>query len=57
MICMFSIPFGALFLLRVGVLGLCIYALIGGVATADHKAVQARLASRRRGGRKRWLGS
>jgi hypothetical protein len=43
----FSIPFGPLFLLWVAVLGMCIYALIGGVTAADHRAVSARYASRR----------
>jgi hypothetical protein len=37
----FSIPFGPLFLLWVAVLGMCLYALIGGVAAADHRAVAA----------------
>jgi hypothetical protein len=43
----FSIPFGPLFLLWVAVLGLCIYALIGGVTAVDHRAVAARFASQR----------
>jgi hypothetical protein len=43
----FSIPFGPLFLLWVAVLGLCIYALLGGVAAVDHAAVAAYFASRR----------
>ena len=43
----YSIPFGPLFLLWVAVLGMCIYALIGGVTAADHRAVAARYASRR----------
>ena len=43
----FSVPFGPLFLLWVAVLGLCIYALIGGVASADHQAVRERFASPR----------
>jgi len=43
----FSIPFGPLFPLWVAVLGLCIYALIGGVTAVDHGAVAARFASRR----------
>ena len=43
----FSVPFGPLFLLWVAVLGLCIYALIGGVAAADHQAVRGRFTSRR----------
>jgi hypothetical protein len=42
-----SVPFGPLFLLWVAVLGMCIYALIGGIASADHDAVAARYASRR----------
>ena len=37
----FSVPFGPLFLLWVAVFGLTIYALIGGVTTMDHMAVQA----------------
>ena len=43
----FSVPFGPLFLLWVAVLGLCIYALIGGVAAPDHQAVRERFAARR----------
>ena len=43
----FSIPFGPLFLLWVAVLGLCLYALIGGVAAVDHGAVAARFTSAR----------
>jgi hypothetical protein len=43
----FSIPFGPLFLLWVAVLGMCIYALIGGLTAVDHRAVAARCASRR----------
>jgi hypothetical protein len=43
----FSIPFGPLFLLWVAVLGLGLYALIGGVAASDHKAVQSSFTSRR----------
>jgi hypothetical protein len=43
----FSIPFGPLFLLWVAVLGLCIYALIGGATAVDHRAVAARFESRR----------
>ena len=43
----FSIPFGPLFLLWVAVLGMCIYALIGGVTAVDHRAVAARYTSRR----------
>jgi hypothetical protein len=42
----FSVPFGTLFLLWVAVLGMCIYALIGGVASVDHKAVEALYRSR-----------
>src|SRR6266508_4350731 len=37
----FSVPFGPLFLLWVAVLGLCLYALIGGVTALDHKTVQS----------------
>jgi hypothetical protein len=43
----FSVPFGPLFLLWVVVLGMCIYALIGGVTAVDHCAVAARYTSRR----------
>ncbi len=43
----FSVPFGPLFPLWVAVLGMCIYALIGGVASADHQAIQASYTSRR----------
>jgi hypothetical protein len=43
----FSIPFGPLFLLWVAVLGMCIYALIGGLTAVDHRAVAAHYASRR----------
>ena len=37
----FSVPFGPLFPLWVAVLGLCTYALIGGVVSADHDAIRA----------------
>ncbi len=37
----FSVPFGPLFLLWVAVLGLSLYALIGGVSSVDHDAVKA----------------
>ena len=43
----FSIPFGPLFLLWVAVLGLCIYALIGGVTAVDHRLVMTHYTSRR----------
>jgi hypothetical protein len=43
----FSVPFGALFLLWVAVFGMCIYSLIGGVATVDHKVVESCFGSRR----------
>lgn len=43
----FSIPFGPLFLLWVAVLGLCLYAMIGGVTMIDHTATAARFTSRR----------
>jgi hypothetical protein len=43
----FSIPFGPLFLPWVAVLGMGIYALIGGVTAVDHRAIAARYASRR----------
>jgi hypothetical protein len=42
----FSIPFGPLFLLWVAVLGLSLYALIGGVTAVDHKAVASSYMSR-----------
>jgi hypothetical protein len=41
----FSIPFGPLFLLWVAVLGLSLYALIGGVTAANHKAVASSFTS------------
>jgi hypothetical protein len=37
----FAVPFGALFLLWLAVFGLSLYALIGGIGSADHKAVQS----------------
>ncbi len=43
----FSVPFGPLFLLWVAVLGLSLYALIGGVASVDHKTVESSFTSRR----------
>jgi hypothetical protein len=43
----FSVPFGPLFLLWVAVLGLCIYALIGGMTAVDHREVARRFTSRR----------
>jgi hypothetical protein len=43
----FSIPFGPLFPLWVAVLGLCLYALTGGIASANHRAVQAGYQNRR----------
>ena len=43
----FSIPFGPLFPLWVAVLGLCIYALIGGITAVNHRAVESRFASQR----------
>jgi hypothetical protein len=43
----FSIPFGPLFLLWVAVLGLCAYAVIGGLTAVDHGAIAARFSSRR----------
>jgi hypothetical protein len=43
----FSIPFGLLFLLWVAVFGMCIFSLIGGLATIDHKAVASSFTSRR----------
>jgi hypothetical protein len=41
------VPFGPLFLLWVAVLGLSLYALIGGIASADHAAIQRRYTNRR----------
>jgi len=43
----FSIPFGPLFLPWVAVLGISLYALIGGIAALDHEAVAAAFTSRR----------
>ncbi len=43
----FSVPFGPLFPLWLAVLGLSLFALIGGVATTDHRAVQAAFSSPR----------
>jgi hypothetical protein len=43
----FSIPFGPLFLLWVAVLGMSLYALIGGVTAVHHDAVMARFGNRR----------
>ena len=43
----FSIPFGPLFLPWVAVLGMCLFALMGGVATVDHYQVARHFASRR----------
>jgi hypothetical protein len=43
----FSVPFGPLFLLWVAVLGLSLYALIGGVTVMDQKAVQSSFTGRR----------
>ncbi len=43
----FSVPFGPLFLLWVAVLGLCLYALIGGTASADTLFIQASYQNRR----------
>lgn len=42
----FSVPFGPLFLLWVAVLGLSLYALIGGLTAMDHKAVESAFTSR-----------
>jgi hypothetical protein len=41
----FSVPFGPVFFLWVAVLGLCLYALIGGIASARHEAIRLRFAS------------
>jgi hypothetical protein len=46
MIYSFSIPFGPLFLLWVAVLGLSIFALIGGVTAVNHNAVALRFANK-----------
>lgn len=43
----FSIPFGSLFLLWVVVLGLSLYALIGGVVCIDHESVKASFKNQR----------
>jgi hypothetical protein len=43
----FSIPFGPLFLVWVAVLGMCFYALIGGVTAIDHRAVATHFTSQR----------
>jgi hypothetical protein len=43
----FSIPFGPLFLPWVGVLGLCLFALIGGMVAVDHDRVAESFANRR----------
>jgi hypothetical protein len=43
----FSIPFGPLFLLWVGVLGLCLFSLIGGVVAVDHDRVAESFTNRR----------
>jgi hypothetical protein len=51
----FSIPFGSLFLLWVAVLGMCIYALIGGVTALDHRAVAAHFRSQRAVGVVAWV--
>ncbi len=50
----FSVPFGALFLLWVAVLGLSAYSLIGGIACADHAAVKTAFASRRAAAAAAW---
>jgi hypothetical protein len=43
----FSVPFGPLFLLWVAVLGLSLYALIGGVTALDRGVVESRFSNRR----------
>ncbi len=43
----FSVPFGPLFLVWVAVLALCLYALIGGIVSADHRVVQSYYKNRR----------
>ncbi|HSL45412.1 MAG TPA: hypothetical protein VK897_18405 [Anaerolineales bacterium] len=47
MIYTFSVPFGSLFLLWVAVLGLSLYALIGGISVVDHKVVASLFKSQR----------
>lgn len=47
MIYTFSVPFGPLFLLWVAVLGLSLYALIGGISVVDHKVVASLFESQR----------
>ncbi len=44
----FSIPFGPLFLLWVAVLGMSLYALIGGVASAHHLSVRTAFSNAKR---------
>lgn len=41
----FSVPFGSLFILWIAVLGLSTYALIGGIASADHAQIQSNFTS------------
>jgi hypothetical protein len=43
----FAIPFGPLFLLWVAVLGLCLYALIGGITSIEYNAIQSFFTNRR----------
>ena len=43
----FSVPFGSLFLLWVAVLGLTLFALIGGVVSVDHEVVKSSFKSQR----------
>ncbi len=43
----FSVPFGLLFLLWVAVLGLSLYALIGGIAVVNHESVKSSFTNRR----------
>lgn len=45
----FSIPFGPLFLLWVAVLGLCLFALIGGINSINHEIVKSSFKSQRAG--------
>jgi hypothetical protein len=51
----FSIPFGPLFYLWVAVLGLSLYALIGGVAVVDQEVVASSYTSRRAVNVTAWL--
>jgi hypothetical protein len=43
----FSIPFGSVFLLWVGVFGTSLFSLIGGITAIDHKCIESSFKSRR----------